>query len=83
MINTATTDAKIVSARITPMPKGYFDPMPQVWVKYEGDEEETKEQMLFEYYPDEISFRPEEFIGLTRSQAVHLKFNKDKKYLQS
>jgi hypothetical protein len=72
-------DLKIISARITEMPKGLFDPMPQVWVTYE----DNKEQMLFEYYPDEISFTPNEFIGMTRSEAVHLKFKKDKAYLQS
>lgn len=72
-------ELKIVSARITDMPKGYFDPMPQVWVTYE----DNKEQMLFEYYPDEISFTPSEFVGLTRSEAIHLKFKKDKAYLQS
>ena len=72
-------ELKIVSARITPMPKGLFDPMPQVWVTYE----DKKEQYLFEYYPDEISFTPQEFVGLTRSEAIHLKFKKDKAYLQS
>jgi hypothetical protein len=72
-------ELKIVSARITEMPKGYFDPMPQVWVTYE----DNKEQMLFEFYPDEISFSPNEFIGLTRSEAIHLKFKKDKAFLQS
>jgi hypothetical protein len=72
-------ELKIVSARITDMPRNFFDPLPQVWVTYEGG----KEQMLFEYYPDEISFRTDEFIGLTRSEAVHLKFRKDKAYLQS
>jgi len=72
-------ELKIVSARITDMPKGYFDPMPQVWVTYE----DGKEQMLFEFYPDEISFSANEFIGLTRSEAIHLKFKKDKAYLQS
>ena len=72
-------ELKIVSARITEMPKGYFDPMPQVWVTYE----DNKEQMLFEFYPDEISFSANEFIGLTRSEAIHLKFKKDKAFLQS
>lgn len=72
-------ELKIVSARITDMPKGFFDPMPQVWVTYE----DGKEQLLFEYYPDEISFTPSEFIGLRRSEAIHLKFKKDKAYLQS
>jgi hypothetical protein len=73
-------ELKIVSARITAMPKGYFDAMPQVWVTYEGSNEE---KMLYEYYPDEISFRPQDFVGLTRSEAIHLKYKKDKAYLQS
>lgn len=73
-------ELKIVSARITAMPKGYFDPMPQVWVTYEGSNEE---KMLYEFYPDEISFSANEFVGLTRSEAIHLKFKKDKAYLQS
>lgn len=69
----------IVSARITDMPKEMLDPMPQVHVKLEDGTEE----FLFEYYPDEISFSPEEFKGLTMSEARHLKFKKDKHYLQS
>ncbi len=72
-------ELKIISARITDIPKTLFDPMPQVWVTYE----DNKEQKLFEYYPDEISFTPNEFIGMTRSEAFHLKFKKDKAYLQS
>lgn len=72
-------ELKIISARITKMPKTWLDPMPQVWVTYE----DNKEQMLFEYYPDEISFTTNEFVGLTRSEAIHLKFKKDKRYLQS
>jgi hypothetical protein len=70
---------KVISARITPQPKSLFDPMPQVWVTME----DNKEQFLFEYYPDEISFTPNEFIGLTLDECRHLKFVKDKKYLTS
>lgn len=70
---------KIVSARITEMPQDFFDPMPQVFVTLENGQEE----FLFEYYPDEISFTPNEFVGLTISKAKHLKFVKDKKFLQS
>jgi hypothetical protein len=69
----------IVSARITDMPKDFLDPMPQVYVKLEDGTEE----FLFEYYPDEISFSPSEFKGLTIAEAKHLKFKKDKNYLQS
>jgi len=70
---------KIISARITAMPKDFFDPMPQVFVTLEN----RKEEFLFEYYPDEISFSENEFVGLTIEQAKHLKFQKDKKFLQS
>lgn len=70
---------KIISARITEQPKSLFDPMPQVFVTMEGGVEE----FLFEYYPDEISFSPQEFKGLTLDEAKHLKFKKDKNYLQS
>jgi hypothetical protein len=73
-------DKKIESARITAMPKDIFDDMPKVIVTLEG---ETEEQELFQYYPDEISFTSSEFIGLTISEAKHLKFNKDKNYLQN
>jgi len=74
---------KIISARITalprPMPEGMFDPMPQVHVTTE----DGKEQMLFEYYPDEISFKSDEFVGLTLDEARTLKGKKDRQYLQS
>jgi len=70
---------KIVSARITAMPKSLFDPMPQVYVTLENG----KEEFLYEYYPDEISFSPSEFVGLTIDEARHLKFIKDRNYLQS
>jgi hypothetical protein len=70
---------KIISARITAMPKSLFDPMPQVYVTMENG----TEQFLYEYYPDEISFSPSEFVGLTIDEAKHLKFIKDRNYLQS
>lgn len=70
---------KIVSARITAYPKSFFDPMPQVFVTFENN----KEEFLFEFYPDEISFNRKEFVGLTVEEAKGLKFKKDKAYLQS
>ncbi len=73
-------EKKIKSARITEMPKAIFDPMPKVMVKLEDSDEEI---LLFEYYPDEISFTSSEFIGLTVEEGKHLKFVKDKNYLQS
>lgn len=72
-------DLKIVSARITPMPKSLFDDMPKVYVTLENGIEE----FLFEYYPDEISFQTQDFIGLTKSKAKTLKYNKDIAYLRS
>ena len=70
---------KIISARITAMPKSLFDPMPQVYITLENGVEE----FLYDYYPDEISFTPSEFVGLTKDEARHLKFVKDKRFLQS
>jgi hypothetical protein len=71
---------KIIKARITAMPKAMFDPMPKVMVVLEG---ETEEREVFEYYPDELTFTAHEFIGLTLDEAKKLKFEKDKRYLQS
>ena len=70
---------KITSARITAMPKSLFDPMPEVHATFE----DGTERMLFSYYPDEISFSPSEFVGKTIEEAIHLKFVKDRNYLQS
>lgn len=69
---------KIVKARITAQPKDIFDPMPEVWVVYDNGEEEK----LFSYFPDEISFSPEEFVGLNRSEALSLRNKKDVEYLR-
>lgn len=71
---------KIIKAYITAMPKSFFDDMPKVMVTLEGNNEP---ELLFEYYPDEISFQASEFIGLTLDEARHLKFKKDKQFLQS
>lgn len=62
-----------------PMPEGMFDPMPEVVVTYEDDSAES----LFAFYPDELSFAPEPFVGLTREQALELRHNKDVRYIQS
>ncbi len=70
---------KIIKARITEMPKELFAPMPKVYVTLENGEQE----FLFEYYPDEISFTQEEFIGLTVKEAHALKTKKDLEYLKS
>jgi hypothetical protein len=62
-----------------PMEQVMFDPMPKVKVQFNDGVEKT----LFEFYPDEISFEESEFIGLTEESARRLKFEKDKRYIQS
>jgi hypothetical protein len=69
----------IVSARITALPKTFSDPMPEVYVTME----DGNEHLLFEYYPDEISFTSKEFVGLTLTQAIILKRKKDIDFLKS
>ncbi|NBT76022.1 hypothetical protein EBZ80_21270 [bacterium] len=50
----------------------------EVIVTFAGSEEE---KMIIRYYPDEISFREAELLGLTEKQASDLWFQKDKAYL--
>jgi len=68
---------RITSARITRMPQSFTDPMPQVFVTTDDGDE----QLLFEYYPDEISFSASDFVGLTLDEARQLKFKRDRDYL--
>jgi hypothetical protein len=70
---------KILKADCGIMPKSLFDNMPVVTATYEDQSTEK----LFSYYPDEISFRASEFIGLTRAEAVELRSRKDIAYLRS
>jgi hypothetical protein len=74
---------KITSAIITamprPMPLGMFDPMPEVVATFEDGSSKT----LFSFFPDEISFRASEFIGLTEAEALSLRHRKDVSFLQS
>ena len=70
---------KITHAHISDLPKTFFDPMPEVRATFENGKTKT----LFSYYPDEISFAPEEFIGLTEEEAHRLYSQKDIAYLQS
>ena len=62
-----------------PMPEGMIDELPKVKVQFDNGEEKT----LFEFYPDEISFSEQEFIGLTENEALRLIFEKDRKYIQT
>jgi hypothetical protein len=72
-------EPKIVSAEIGPMPQGLFDPMPSVTATF--DDGQVKR--LFTFYPDEIRFTPDEFVGLTERQASALFHKKDVAYLRS
>ena len=68
----------IQSARITDLPKKLRDPNPIVFVTTVDGE-----SRLFEYYSDELSFSPDDFVGLTIEQAHDLKQKRDIAYLQS
>jgi hypothetical protein len=78
-----TSEPIIIDCKIGPYPRPLeslsFDPMPQVKVQFNNG----TEKILFEFYPDEISFKESEFIGLTEESARRLKFDKDKRYIQS
>ena len=74
---------KIKSVTIAPMPRpmplGMFDPMPEVIATFEDGSIKT----LFAFYPDEVSFRESEFVGLTEEEAHSLFQKKDTAYLRS
>ena len=69
--------ARIVSATISAIPVDVSDPLPVVTATF--DDGTTRQ--LFSYFPDEISFLPSEFVGLTEEQARALKGKKDAVYL--
>lgn len=69
----------IVSAYITDMPNSHNSPMPEVIAKMS----DGQEHKLFWFYPDEISFEPYEFVGLTVEEGRQLRLKKDLQYLQS
>lgn len=68
----------IVDCEISPLPVNLGDPLPRVSVTFDDE----SDAVLFEYYPDEVSFTPEEFIGLTETQARELFGRKDRAYLK-
>ena len=74
---------KITSVTITamprPMPQGMFDPMPEVIATLEDGTTKS----LFSFFPDEVSFRVSEFVGLTEEEAHSLFQKKDTAYLRS
>ncbi len=74
---------KITNTLITkmprPMPEGMFDPMPEVIATFE----DGSKKYLFAFFPDEVSFRASEFVGLTEEEAHTLFQRKDTTYLRS
>jgi hypothetical protein len=74
---------KIKSVTITamprPMPLGMFDPMPEVIATFEDGTRKS----LYSFFPDEVSFRASEFVGLTEEEAHSLFQQKDITYLRS
>jgi hypothetical protein len=68
---------KIINATIIPMPRpmpqGMFDPMPELIATFEDVSTKT----LFSFYPDEVSFRESEFVGLTEEEMHSLFQQKD------
>jgi len=70
---------KITTADVGKMPTSIFDTMPVVTANFDDGSVER----LFSYYPDEIKFTPEEFVGLTATEAHALRTKKDVAYLQS
>ena len=69
---------KIVDVQIGPMPTELFDPLPKVKVELE----DGTEKVLFQFYPDEVSFERDELLGLTEAEARRLFHDKDLQYLR-
>lgn len=53
----------------------------EVHVTWEGDGDH--EELLFSYYPDEITVTGRELIGMTKAEAAKLFYDKDIAYLRS
>lgn len=74
---------KILSVTIGPMPKslplGLFDPLPSVTATFA----DGTVKRLFEFYPCELGFTAEEFVGLTEAEARILRHKKDVAYLRT
>ena len=70
-------DAKIISATIHA--PGTWGSKNLVKAKFNNREE----KVVVEYYPDELRFSPEEFVGLTEIESSMLFHKKDIAYLQS
>lgn len=74
-------EPRITECTVGPCPDPWdlYASMPEVKVKFDDGTEKT----LFSFYPDELSFSPSEFIGLTEQQGHELFHCKDVAYLRS
>ena len=80
---------KIIACEISPLPISVEEllktlpisdwKMPEVKVTFE----DNSQKVLFSYYPDEISFTEQEFIGKTEDEARELRRQKDLYFLQN
>ena len=75
---TSNSVPRIVSVKISSMPVEIADPLPDVVATFD----DGSVKRLFDYFPDEISFLPTEFVGLTEDEARALKATKDAVYLK-
>lgn len=70
---------KIVSAKIEKIGRGKIFCTNNVIATFEDGHIEK----IFNYYPNEISFTPNEFIGKTKDECFDLFYKKDMEYLKS
>ena len=70
--------SRIASVVIGPTPVRITDSMPEVTATFE----DGTVKALFAFFPDELSFREDEFVGLTEAEALCLKSDKDLSYLR-
>lgn len=68
---------RIVSVVISPIPMEVWEPLPEIVATFS----DGSVRRLFTYFPDEISFLPSEFVGMTEDEARALKAKKDTVYL--
>mgnify|MGYP007047043593 CR=1 FL=1 len=71
--------ALIKRATVDPAPRSLWDDPPKVTVELEDGTVEV----LFTFFPEEISFTEDELIGMTVKEARDLKVQKDLAHLRS
>ncbi len=76
---------KIIQARIEAGSKDFKDIGDFHWgrTKVVATMEDGREEIAFSYYPDELSFTPEQFVGKTLDEARQMHHRADVAYLRS